>query len=237
MRWVSWLSAIGAGWVALAGACGGGDAETSGGDGGSGGFITGAGGSTTTGSAVGGTQTTTSTGGTTTSTGGGGTTSSTGSGGMGGSFDCVDIGLGEPNESEATAWGLQPSAIEDCDGDGDSITGVLGPGDVDWFVYEGDDTILCVVDPTRTLSQSQGGARLCKYFECINGNTDFSCPSGTTDDTSPGGRAGCCGTGGFDVDDLNCTGSLDEHAFVYIRLDQPAGGADTCNDYTLAYHY
>lgn len=225
--------------AAMIAACGGG-AETSGGDGGDGGFITGAGGSVQTGTGV---PTTTGTGTgvpTTTGTGGtGGTGAGTGAGtgGTGTGSTCNDIGLGEPNESEATAWPLQMGAIEDCDGDGDSITGTLAPGDVDWFFYEGDDTTFCVVDPTRSFTQSQSGLRLCKYVECLNGNTELSCPGGTSEDTSGQGRLGCCGMSGFDITDVNCSGTADEHVYVYIRVDQPGSGPQSCNDYTLSYHY
>jgi hypothetical protein len=218
-------------------ACGGGGESTGTTSDGAGGFITGAGG----GPATGGAPPTTGTGAATTTSsstgmGAAGGAGGMGTGGMGVGGGCVDIGLGEPNESETTAWALKMSSIDDCDDSGDSITGVIAPGDTDWFYYEGDDKTFCVVDPTRSLSQSQSGLRLCKYFECLNGNTEVDCPGGTTAETSGEGRPGCCGTSGFDVD-LNCAGSLDEHAYVYIRLDQPGGDASTCNEYTLDYHY
>ncbi|HHH31915.1 MAG TPA: hypothetical protein ENK57_26705 [Polyangiaceae bacterium] len=178
---------------------------------------------------------------TTTGTGGTGGTLTGGTGGTGSGTGtgttCNDIGLGEPNESEATAWALKMGSIEDCDGDGDSITGTIAPGDVDWFFYEGDDTAFCVVDPTRSLTQTQGGIRLCKFFECLNGQTQVSCPNGTTSEQSPEQRPGCCGTTGFEVSDLNCQNTADEHVYVYIRLDQPGGDASTCNEYSMAYHY
>ncbi|MEQ9322941.1 MAG: hypothetical protein RIF41_27495 [Polyangiaceae bacterium] len=225
--------------AAMIAACGGG-AETSDGDGGAGGFITGAGGGPQTGTGVP-TTTGTGTGVPTTTTGAGGTggtgAGTGGTGGTGTGSTCTDIGLGEPNESEATAWPLKSSSIEDCDGDGDSFTGTIGPGDVDWLFYEGDDTTFCIVNPERTLSQSQSGLRLCKFFECLSGQTEVGCPSGTTPASSPEQRPGCCGTSGFEVSDLNCTGTADEHVYVYIRLDQPGGDASTCNDYSLAYHY
>ena len=149
---------------------------------------------------------------------------------------CNDIGLGEPNESEGTAWSLETVLVEDCDGDGGSITGTIAPGDVDWFTYDGDDTTFCVVNPERTISQSQTGIRLCKFIECVGGGTTITCPGGTTDATSPEGRVGCCSNAGFEVSDVNCPG-LDENTHVYIRVDQPGGDSSTCNDYTLTYHY
>jgi hypothetical protein len=168
------------------------------------------------------------------------TTSSAGVGGAGGGGPpaCLDLGIGEPNESEDTAFPLKASAISDCDGDGGTVSGTIaGAADIDWFSYEGDDKIGCVVDPTRSFSQSESGLRLCKFIECFNGNTEFSCPGGTTAATSPGGRKGCCGTTGFKISNLNCTGTLDEHARVFIRVDQPGATAATCNVYSLSYHY
>ncbi|MEM6788062.1 MAG: hypothetical protein AAF715_11145 [Myxococcota bacterium] len=160
-------------------------------------------------------------------------TAATGSGGAGG---CVDNGVGEPNESEGTAWPLSGVPIEDCDGDGGMVSGTLGPGDFDWFTYEGDDVFMCVVDPTRSFTSS-GPLRLCKFVACTdpNATTTFTCPSGTVDAQSAGGRAGCCGMAGFEIDDLDCTGTLDENAEVWVRIDRPSGTG--CDSYTLSYHY
>ena len=213
-------------------ACGGGTESTTGG-GGEGGFITGAGGSTS--SSGNGSSTSSSSLSSSSSVGAGGEGAGSVGGAGGSPPTCTDIGLGEPNQSEGSAWKLKGDPIDDCDGDGGSITGTLAPGDVDWFYYQGNDA-LCVVDPTRSLSQSQGGARLCKYAECVSGTLTVDCPSGTTTDTSPEGRSGCCGSSGFDID-VNCAGTIDDDTLIYIRIDQPGGGAEVCNDYTLAYHY
>jgi len=187
-----------------------------------------------------GTTTSSSTGASSTSSGAGGSassSSSSGSGGMGGQGgDCVDIGLGEPNEAEGAAHALAGDPIEDCDGDGGTITGVIGPGDSDWFTYVGDDTIGCVVDPERTFN-AEGPLRLCKFLRCVDNGatTTFTCPSGTTDATSPGGRDGCCGTSGFQIDDVDCSGTIDEDTEVFIRIDRPSGTG--CTSYSLSYHY
>ena len=212
-------------------ACAGGETSTTPEDDGS--VITGAGGGATSSSAA-----STSTG-ATTSASTGATTTTTGAGGAGGNPPaCPDLGVGEPNETENDAFPLKGSAISDCDGDGGTVTGTIaGMSDVDWFTYEGDDGIGCVVDPTRSFTQSGSGLRLCKFMECKSGDTEFGCPSGTTGSTSPGGRAGCCGSSGFDVTDLNCTGTSDEHVDVYIRIDKPGANATTCDDYSLGYHY
>ncbi len=164
--------------------------------------------------------------------------SSTGTGGTGGGSDCLDLGLGESNQSEDTAFKLKAEAISDWDGAGDSISGTIAGGaDIDWFYYEGNDQIGYVVDPSRQVSTDFGGLRLCVFFQCLNGSTTFTCPPSTTPATSPHNRDGCCATTGFVVEDLDCTGSWDEHAYVYMRVDDPKGVPDTCADYVLSYHY
>lgn len=151
--------------------------------------------------------------------------------------DCIDQALGEPNGAESQAFKLQPGAVEDCDDDGGSIHGVIqGSEDVDWFFYQGSDTLPCLVDPARGWVASQPGLRVCKYAFCTSAETDVGCPSGSTESTSPGGRAGCCGNAPFEID-LNCGGSFDEHAEIYLRIDHPGGDDTTCNEYDLSFHY
>lgn len=199
-----------------------------------GGFITGAG----AGSAVANTSVASGAGGPVSSSSSAG---GSGHGGAGGQ-NCADFGVGEPNESENTAHELTMAPIGDCDGEGGDISGTIAPGDVDWFTYEGDDSLTCQVDPTRTFA-SGGDLRLCKFAECVGAlaNTVVNCPSGTSAEVSPQGRPGCCANEGFTLsgdllgNDVNCTGTSDEHIFIYVRID--ASAADTCDDYTLAYHY
>jgi len=171
---------------------------------------------------------------TSTSTGTSSSSAVGGGGGQGGA--CVDIGLGEPNEAEGAAHALSGDPIEDCDGDGGMVTGVIGPGDSDWFTYIGDDTLGCVVDAQRSFS-SDGPLRICKFVRCVDNGatTSFSCPSGTASATSPEGRDGCCGTSGFEIDDVDCSGTLDEDAEVFIRIDRESGTG--CTSYSLSYHY
>jgi hypothetical protein len=163
--------------------------------------------------------------------------SSVASSGSGGAM-CKDLSPAEPNQAESQAFKLKATPIGDCEGDG-SITGVIkGASDVDWFTYQGTDGV-CNVDPSRTLMPSDQGLRICKYLECLNGiaNTEFTCPNGTTNDKSPDGRPGCCGAGGFKIGDLNCKNTIDEVAYVYIRIDRPGASAATCVNYNLVYHY
>ncbi len=171
-----------------------------------------------------------------TSTGTGGATTATASS-SGSGPSCNDVGVGEPNQSESTAHVLKMPSLPDCDSDGGKVAGKLSKGDVDWFTYTGDDSFSCSVDPGRTLSPTGKGMRLCKYVECTTGETKFTCPAGTQPDTSPENRAGCCGTSGVLFDDLDCVGSLDEHAYVYIRVDLPGADDATCQAYELSYHY
>lgn len=139
----------------------------------------------------------------------------------------------EPNDGEQSATSL--GEFNDCDGNGGSVSGVLGLGDEDWFTYIGDDDFGCIVDPDREIV-TDGAVRICKFAECLNGlpNTDLSCPPGTMSAMSPAGRPGCCGSSGFNMGVFNCTGTIDDSAYIYIRIDQ---GSPQCVEYTLNYHY
>jgi hypothetical protein len=163
--------------------------------------------------------------------GSGGMGGAGGSGGGGGE-DCVDTGISEPNEAEASATKL--GDLVDCDADSSGmVAGVLVDGsDVDWYSFNGTDGVGCTVDPTRSLAASDP-IELCKYVQCVNGTATFSCPAGTTDDASPAGHPGCCGSQGFSLDP-DCEG-IDEDTTVYIRLKNPGGFA--CVQYTMQYHY
>jgi hypothetical protein len=192
---------------------------------------------TTTSTGAGPTSTTTSaTGGSTT---GGSTTSSTtgaGSSGSGNHDDeCFDDGEGEPaNDAEGGAVDL--GTIDDCNWNGSAIVGTLdGADDVDWYVYTGDDVAGCSVEPQRTISM---GARLCKFFECVSGDVEFDCPNGTKAASSPQGLPGCCADEpgqAIQMDDLNCTWTIDDDVVVYMRVDNPDGLA--CVSYGIDFHY
>jgi hypothetical protein len=184
--------------------------------------------------------------------GGGGATAATtttggsgGSGGMGGATassastsapassstgqTCNDPHPEEPNDTEATATYL--GAIDDCDGSGMILEGVLPDGDVDWWTYDGIDDVGCVVDADRQLTSQGGSILVCKYFDCPG--VAVTCPGGTSPDSSPSGLPGCCGTSSFNVAP-NCTG-LDESAYVFLRVEkQPI---DPCVSYSIAFHY
>lgn len=170
-------------------------------------------------------------GGTAASTGGagGGGGEGGGTGGTGGDT-CLDEGPGEPNETEETAWDL--GDIEDCDSAGAQVSAVLdGPNDVDWYRYDGDDTLGCSVDPNRGITVN-GSVRLCKFVDCASGTAEFDCPQGSVPEASPGGHPGCCSNNGFGIDP-NCSG-IDDDATIYVRLDEPT---QACAEYTLTYQY
>jgi hypothetical protein len=137
----------------------------------------------------------------------------------------------EPNETAGGATSLSADPISDNDGSGGSFTGAAQDADEDWFTYLGSDDLGNTVDPTVGITS--GAVEVCMFLDCQAGNTTFSCPGGTTS-TDVGGIAGCCGTAGFTVDDLNCPGISDD-ADVYIRVKASAGGV--CEAYSLTYHY
>lgn len=145
-----------------------------------------------------------------------------------------DVDLLEPNDEETAPTLL--GEVGDNDDNGGSIFGTLdSPDDVDWYRYNGNDTVLGNVDPARFV-KSDGGVRLCKFAECDSGidNTEFECPAETEPATSPAGRPGCCAPMGIALDDANCSGSLDDDMQVYLRVDS---GGQACVDYELIYHF
>ena len=66
--------------------------------------------------------------------------------------------------------------------DGRFVGGFAGGDDVDWYRYKASDST-CYVDPTRDISAA-GSLRICKFFQCISGNTEVTCPDGTIDASS-----------------------------------------------------
>jgi hypothetical protein len=161
------------------------------------------------------------TGGSSGGTGGTGATGATGGTGA----TCADTD--EPANDEKSAMNL--GAIDDCDGSGSSVDGVLdGKNDVDWFVFWGKDTLGCIVDP---FASSGVKARVCVFADCASATV--SCSSGTIA-ASPLGRPGCCVSEGGQISlSLGCNG-IDDSASIYIRVDQAA--QDVCQAYTVDYH-
>ena len=192
------------------------------------------------GSSAEGTGPTTGVGGTAVTTGAGAmggmpaTTSSTGSSPVTTSSSssgqvCNDPGP-EPNDTIQQATYL--GAIDDCDGSGSSFSGVLDGNDVDWFYYQGSDAFGCAVGPVRTIN-ADAQVRICKYIECLSGTPEFTCPANAALDNA-GGLPGCCAQDGLDFG-INCTGTSDDSANVYLRIDKPSGFS--CVSYSVSFHY
>jgi hypothetical protein len=160
-----------------------------------------------------------------TSVGPGGEGGAGGSGGAGGG-GCSDAH--EPNDDEPSATDL--GMIDDCNPTGLSVDGKVGPGELDWYRFAGDDSGACVVDPARVLT-ADGPVRLCKFAECTNGAATVTCQDGSTAATSPDAREGCCHDTGFSMD-VDCPG-MDDDAAIYLRVDQAAA----CVTYSLTVHY
>lgn len=168
-----------------------------------------------------------------------------GIGGAGGAAGACDDPGPEPNNSEplaSPACGASTCDATDCDDTGSTgyggplapATGVLSPGDIDFFHYHGDDKLFCSVDPT--VSTQDSGYRLCEFVACdVSATTFISCDQGTHE-KSPDGLDGCCvDAPGTAVLDYHCTSSVtnDDSATIYIRVDQAA----TCTPYTVDYHF
>ncbi len=140
----------------------------------------------------------------------------------------------EPNGSVPSARPLP--AIDDCDGSGATLKGVLANAtDVDYWTYHGTDKFGCVVDPTASTTSK---VRVCVYPSCFGGQTEFkSCKKGTEADPVAGGIKGCCSDASGNVEaEFGCplVGSSDE-ADVFVKVDAP--NATQCLAYEVAYHF
>lgn len=132
----------------------------------------------------------------------------------------------EPNNTEATARKL--GTIDDCDGSGKTVSGVLSTiADVDVVTFDGTDSFGCAVDPFVTVT---GPIRVCMKVQCKSGTTEFKgCPKGTASGSE------CCGIADVQVD-VNCTGTTSEDTKVTMTV-RGEGTTLTCAAYTLKYHY
>jgi hypothetical protein len=210
-----------AGSSGAAGSGGSGGSGASGGSGGSGGTGGGAGDGGSGGSAG--------------ASGAAGSAGTGGSAGSGGTNNCNDPGP-EPNDSlpQATpTCSAPPCEIDDCDGSGSTVTGTIGPDDVDLHAYFGNDNVGCQVN--ASVSTEDSGYRLCLFTQCADGaqTTLIACHEGSTQEAGPSGYQGCCVTAPGTVEvEHDCPG-LDESAGVYIRIDE----ANACVDYSVDYHY
>jgi hypothetical protein len=140
----------------------------------------------------------------------------------------------EPNDTAPEAVPL--GTIDDCDSSGSTLHGVLSTSsDVDYWHYQGRDTVLCTVDPTAKTGDS---VNVCVFVACLHGATRVNgCSSGSTPMASQAGLHGCCFDGpGETTVDFTCTlvGS-DDSADVYMRVEDPS--ASSCQRYDVDYHF
>ncbi|HEY8376373.1 MAG TPA: hypothetical protein VIK91_07790 [Nannocystis sp.] len=117
------------------------------------------------------------------------------------------------------------------------LSGVLnGAADIDWFRFHGDCNNL-ITNPSIELSlTADGSLRMCAFVDCDQGDPEFDCPQGTMGANSPmGNHPGCCGMGSFTISNMNCSGTSNESATVFLRFDQAQ--EDACVSYSLNYKY
>lgn len=145
---------------------------------------------------------------------------------------CDDYGT-EPNEIEGDADNLGDQV---CKAGAKTFQGILnGESDIDWFRFYGKDSnceghLTAKIDVTAPDS-----LEVCMFADCHgNYNTDFDCPGRTSSANSPDGRKGCCGSGSMQYS-INCVGTFDESADIYVRLYNAP--ADACLEYSVAYSY
>jgi hypothetical protein len=177
---------------------------------------------------------------------GGSAGSAGGASGGGGSSGgaCNDPGP-EPNDSEALAspaCGTAPCEAGDCDDEGSTgfggplapATGVVGPGEVDFFKFDGKDKLgFCKVNPT--LKTEDSGFQLCMFVSCSAGTKLAKCKQGTLT-KSPTGIPGCCTMAPGTVEaehDCGTSFTDNDSAHVFIRVDE----ATACTSYTIDYHF
>lgn len=131
----------------------------------------------------------------------------------------------EPNDTPSTARAF--GGIDDCDGSGKVVTGVLSTSsDLDLLSYDGSDTFGCSVNPTATVT---GPATVCIRAACKSGTTEIkSCPKGTRTGTE------CCGkTAEIEI---NCTGTTSDDAKITMTV-KGDGSSFTCAAYSVSFHY
>jgi phospholipase C len=161
----------------------------------------------------------------------------------------------EPNGSQLLAAPLPD--IDDCDfGFDEVVEGVLaGKGDVDFFLFKGEDKLLCAVNPKVEVVTPD--TEVCIFVACFSGSTTFLdkdgdgdvCNGGTQKTIDSGTTKGCC------VNEVNdearveydCTSLItdDDSADVYIRVrakNPPANATEAasagqCMAYEVQYHF
>ena len=173
-----------------------------------------------------------------------GAAGSAGMAGTGGMLCPNDMGP-EPNDTEVIATPvclMVPCEFDECDDSGSTgnggtlppATGVIGPGDVDYWTFFGQDTLgFCTVNAAASTTDS--GFELCMFAGCPNGTNLNGCTQGVPA-MSMIGIPGCCVTAPGTVElDHDCIASPNDNdsADVYIRISQ----ANACTSYSVEYHF
>lgn len=146
---------------------------------------------------------------------------------------CID--KNDPGSTEASAKALP--GITDDDPQGSTVSGVLsGAADVDFYDFQGTDSIGNAVDPTITSSTS--GLEICMFVACDKQPTSFSgCSNGGAQTTSGIGNPGCCvASPGTTTLTFSCGGAIntDDSAHVFLRVKQTG---NACLSYSVDYHF
>ncbi len=117
-----------------------------------------------------------------------------------------------------------------------TLKGTLrGNIDMDVFRFDGTQVLFHQPIPTATLKTS--GVDYCMFVVCKKGVTQLlGCPAGTrAKGAFVGMGKGCCRDkpGKLSVN-FNCTGTTDESATVFMRLEQTE---NRCTDYEVTYRF
>jgi len=140
----------------------------------------------------------------------------------------------EPNETRAGATGLGRISDGD-DWPSGSFDATLYPmGDVDFYSFHVSDDFLGLLYPRVEFAAVPAGSsyELCAYYACDSGSATVGCRAGSSASTFDG-LQGCCGSPA--ELDPDCSGTTDEHGTVVVRVQPTAGGAASCEPYTITW--
>ncbi len=147
---------------------------------------------------------------------------------------CTDPGP-EPNDTisqAAPACSKSPCNTSDCNAlGGGTVSGVIQPGDTDYFTYSGIDDI-CKAQPK--VSTQSSGIRTCVFAKCKDGSSAYKgCAKGVLG--TSGSLKGCCRSTPGDVElEIDCPG-LNDSATVYTRIT--GTNANACTSYSFDYDF
>jgi len=173
---------------------------------------------------------------------GGGDATSTTSSSTGGSGAACQQADAEPNDEPNEAVDL--GTITDLDSTGVTAAGTFHEGgNSDWYRVVGTDIPKQnLVNPELKLSGDQVGG-MCVYFKCTDPKaTGFGvmCGLGSKkDEASIGGELlkGCCTTKSTMKPNIECWGTGDDSAEIYIEAFAANVVGQMCSDYSLDVHF